>query len=456
VRRFARIAAGAVAAGAVAVGLATTATLPGITLTRAVTRKVQPAAVQLGPMYQVKDPTTGRTTVRAFGWGSGTILDRSGNILTNQHVTDTTDIADDLAKDGASIIDGKLVVFMTRRTDEPAIPVFVATVVTADPDLDIAIVRITEDLDGGPVDLSTVNLPSVPLGDSDAVELGDTLNIFGYPGIGGTTITFTTGPVSGFATDAAIPGTAWIKTSASISGGNSGGTGVDDDGALVGVPTRTGVEGAGGFVDCRRLADTNADGTIDESDTCVPTGGFINSLRAVNVAKTLIGEAVQADRPTPEPTPAPAPAGTSPGAPTTTIPSRGPTTTRPTARTTTTAAAGDEPDDGSEGPAEPRGSVTVNGTITDAATGKPLPGVRVTVLRPGVSWADDPRAGDVLTTAVSDSRGWFELGEPLARSGRYAMAAGALTTHRSVATDDVLVPADAMDPSTMNLRLERR
>ena len=50
------------------------------------------------------------------------------------------------------------------------------------PDLDLAVMRIVSGLDGRPV--SKLDLPSVPVGDSDALELGDTLSIFGYPGIG--------------------------------------------------------------------------------------------------------------------------------------------------------------------------------------------------------------------------------------------------------------------------------
>ena len=41
-------------------------------------------------------------------------------------------------------------------------------------------------------------------------------------------------------------------------------------------------------MDCRALADTNRDGYIDENDTCVPTGGFINAVRPVQLALPLI------------------------------------------------------------------------------------------------------------------------------------------------------------------------
>ena len=55
------------------------------------------------------------------------------------------------------------------------------------------------------------------------------------------------------------------------------------------MPTQVGsgdLEGA--IVDCRPLADTNRDGYVDDYDTCVPTGGFINALRPVNLATSII------------------------------------------------------------------------------------------------------------------------------------------------------------------------
>jgi len=42
------------------------------------------------------------------------------------------------------------------------------------------------------------------------------------------------------------------------------------------------------IVDCRPLADTNRDGYIDDNDTCVPTGGFINALRPITLAMPMI------------------------------------------------------------------------------------------------------------------------------------------------------------------------
>ena len=41
------------------------------------------------------------------------------------------------------------------------------------------------------IDPLSLNLPYVPLGDSDTVKLGDPIDLFGYPGIAGGALTYT-------------------------------------------------------------------------------------------------------------------------------------------------------------------------------------------------------------------------------------------------------------------------
>jgi len=206
--------------------------------------------------------------------GSGTIIDASGLILTNYHVVQETGDWDALG------------ILVTTQSDQLPEPAFIAEIATKAPDLDLAVLRIVADSDGNQVDSSALNLSVIPVGDADDLELGDELSIFGYPGIGQGTITLTEGKVSGFVEEEGVSYTrAWIKTDAAISGGNSGGTAVDADGSLVGIPTLA------SEVDVRYIADTNGDGVIDENDSAVPTGGFINRLRPVNLAYPLINRA---------------------------------------------------------------------------------------------------------------------------------------------------------------------
>jgi len=215
--------------------------------------------------------------------GSGSIISSDGLILTNAHVV--------LAPKNFPL--GGLVVALTLKPDEPPEPTYLAEVLQADADLDIAVIRVVSDLDGNLIERSLINLPVVPLGDSDSLKLGDALTILGYPGIGGETITLTSGEVSGFTAESNVGKRAFIKTSATIAGGNSGGMALNGQGELIGIPTQVGSGGDADIVDCRPLADTNRDGSIDDNDTCIPTGGFINALRPVKLAMPLINAAAQ-------------------------------------------------------------------------------------------------------------------------------------------------------------------
>jgi len=215
--------------------------------------------------------------------GSGSIISADGLILTNAHVV--------LAPRNFTL--GGLVVALTLEPDEPPEPTYFADVMQADVDLDLAVVRIVSDLDGNPVDGRGLNLPVVPLGDSDILALGDEVTILGYPGIGGETITLTSGEVSGFTAESNVGKRAFIKTSATIAGGNSGGMALNALGELIGIPTQVGSGGNADIVDCRPLADTNRDGSVDEGDTCIPTGGFINALRPLRLALPLINAAAE-------------------------------------------------------------------------------------------------------------------------------------------------------------------
>lgn len=210
--------------------------------------------------------------------GSGTFISKDGLILTNAHVIDDRSLEYD-----------SLAVATTVETDLPPELNYVAQIAAVDYALDLAVVRVVSDLDGGDI---TEDFPFVPRGDSEAVEIGDNIRILGYPGIGGDTITFTNGVVSGFTSERSIGGRAWIKTDATITGGNSGGLAVDAAGRLIGVPTIVGSGANEETVDCRYITDTNRDGDVDDADNCVPVGGFINGLRPVNLAAPLIDAAI--------------------------------------------------------------------------------------------------------------------------------------------------------------------
>ena len=211
--------------------------------------------------------------------GSGTIISSDGLILTNDHVVSSTRYDEVVA----------LLVSLTVAQDQPPVDSYYAYVVQADSQLDLAVIKPAWDMQGNPLDYSQLKLPFVPLGDSDTLNLGESIVILGYPVIGGGTITLTRGEVSGFTAEEPFGNRAFIKTSGTIAGGNSGGLAVNFLGEIVGIPTQLGSGDISlDIVDCRPVRDTNRDGYIDQNDDCVPTGGFINALRPINLALEMI------------------------------------------------------------------------------------------------------------------------------------------------------------------------
>ena len=234
-----------------------------------------------------------RSTVRIAGLdddgetvcaGSGVLVGEQGVILTNAHV-----VAIDEDCPFTTIAVG-----VTLNTSEPPELRYRGEVVVMDAVLDLAVVRIVGVMSSDdPLEINP-KFPTAKLGDSDEVELGDAISILGYPVIGGETITQTTGTVAGFVTEEGMESRALMKTDASISAGNSGGMAVNDAGEVIGIPTKAGANGLGPSVDCREVSDTNGDGLIDEDDTCVPIGGFLNSIRPINMAGDLLSRAAAA------------------------------------------------------------------------------------------------------------------------------------------------------------------
>ena len=139
--------------------------------------------------------------------GSGVIVDAGGFIVTNNHVIEGgTDIR---------------VVLSDRRE-------FEAEVLLNDERTDLAVLKI--DAGGKP-------LPTIRLGDSDALEVGDLVLAIGNPfGVGQTV---TSGIVSALArTEVGITDYQFfVQTDAAINPGNSGGALVDMAGRLVGINT---------------------------------------------------------------------------------------------------------------------------------------------------------------------------------------------------------------------------
>lgn len=151
--------------------------------------------------------------------GSGFIFDRRGYVLTNSHVVE------DALEILIHLPDGRQ---------------FPAMLVGADAATDIAVLRV--ETEG--------SLPVVPLGDSDALRIGEWVAAVGNP-LGVLEGSLTVGVVSGKArTEISIGSDTpayqdFIQTDAAINFGNSGGPLVNTRGEAVGVNTAFGGPGRG-------------------------------------------------------------------------------------------------------------------------------------------------------------------------------------------------------------------
>ncbi len=142
---------------------------------------------------------------RAQGLGSGFIIDASGLIVTNNHVIDGADV----------------ITIVLQNGDE-----LEGTLVGHDEKTDLAVIRVS----------TNQALPTVPWGDSDAVEVGDWAIAIGNPfGLGSSV---SAGIVSARGRDIRSgPYDDFIQVDAAINRGNSGGPLFDQEGNVIGVNT---------------------------------------------------------------------------------------------------------------------------------------------------------------------------------------------------------------------------
>jgi putative serine protease PepD len=162
--------------------------------------------------------------------GSGSLLNKSGVVLTNFHVIADPETGEYYNSEG--------LVFVGLNWNNPeAEPdtFYRCRIVDTDKVLDLALLQVTATENGNTLP-DSLTFPFIRVGNADRLEMGNQITIIGFPGTGGTTPTFTNGVVSGFYPDGNLE-QGWIKTDAEISAGNSGGLAIDQDGELIGIPT---------------------------------------------------------------------------------------------------------------------------------------------------------------------------------------------------------------------------
>ncbi len=193
-------------------------------------RKVSPAVVNISSSYEVRkraNPFSGfgmdpffeeffkdffdprfESRRKSTSLGSGVIIDgKRGFILTNAHVIERS---------------GNIKVVLEDERE------FEAKIVGADPDSDLAVLQID----------SPARLPSIEMGSSDDLMIGETVIAIGNPF--GFSHTVTTGVIS--AVDRSIRSEQrvfldFIQIDASINPGNSGGPLLNINGDLIGINT---------------------------------------------------------------------------------------------------------------------------------------------------------------------------------------------------------------------------
>lgn len=313
--------------------------------------------------------------------GSGTILTADGAILTNHHV-----IYD---KEQKRLHDFVAVGMLKAYDQAPELTCLaVPSHGLIDDDLDLAVVKCEQDLSGKPY--RAQGWPTIPVGSSKDLVPGVTeIFVIGYPGVGGPTINVTRGTVSGFLGKQGGAGRDWIKTDAGIAHGNSGGTAIDEEGKLVGIPTAV------------------APGQAD-------LGERVGLLRPVELAMTLIDRAVGGWDP--------APAAAAPAMP---------------ASAAGTLACGVDK------------GVTVSGHVFASDNSLAIEGAYIVILKTGVRRKDvknDYSNLDAVyqTYAISDQDGSFNMPCPVPRNQTFTvlvLAKGFV----ELSGDDVLNTSKAPD-----------
>jgi Do/DeqQ family serine protease len=186
-----------------------------------------PAVVNVYATQQVRSPFAGDPFFERFfggggmgrgqqasSLGSGVIVDASGLVVTNFHVIRDADAVKVALSDGRE---------------------FTSSVLLKDESLDLAVLKIE----------GSEPFPTVPVGDSDALLVGDLVLAIGNPfGVGQTT---TSGIVSALArSHVGISDFGFfIQTDAAINPGNSGGALINMGGEVVGINTAIYSQGGG-------------------------------------------------------------------------------------------------------------------------------------------------------------------------------------------------------------------
>jgi S1-C subfamily serine protease len=203
----------------------------------------------IDPFFGFPAPENGRRQAL----GSGFVIDKAGHIITNYHVIE-----------GARSVD---VSFSNNESMR-------ARIVGADPSTDVAVLQ---------VNAHSRALTPLPLGDSDAVHVGDSVVAIGNPF--GLERTVTAGIVSALQRVIQAPNAFAIdhviQTDAALNKGNSGGPLLDVRGNVIGVNSQIQSESGGGNVGVGFAVPINTVRTVEAQ--IVKTGHAEHAFLGVKV-----------------------------------------------------------------------------------------------------------------------------------------------------------------------------
>ncbi len=165
--------------------------------------------------------------------GTGSIIDKSGLVLTNTHVV----INEDKLWDKQFVFLKPDRVTGSQKNDLSR--GYLAKVLVVNPKYDLALVQIID---------PPKDLPVLPLSDLSNVGIGEPTVAIGHPG-GGASWTLTTGKISASWKDY-NERSGWdvFQTETALNPGNSGGPLIDGSGAVIGINTFIVRQGSGGLV----------------------------------------------------------------------------------------------------------------------------------------------------------------------------------------------------------------
>lgn len=195
---------------------------------------------------------------REASLGSGVIVDPSGYIVTNNHVIAKAD---------------EIRVLLNDKRE------FVGKVIGTDPKTDLAVVKI-----------DAKDLPSLPWGDSDKLEVGEWILAIGNPFALNSTVTVGIVSAVGRANVGIADYEDFIQTDAAINPGNSGGALVNVRGELMGINTAI-FSRSGGYMGIGFAVPANMTRAV--MDSLIKTGKVTRGWLGVSIQEITQGLAKQ-------------------------------------------------------------------------------------------------------------------------------------------------------------------